>query len=124
MNEEAGDPFGFAHGQLSYLQLPAADLARSAAFYESVFGWQAEPLHPRFEAPGLFGQWVEDRPSAPDAGPLLWLHVDDIDAALELVSERGGEVLDKPIPDGPTRMLATVRDPGGNRIGLVQHRPG
>ena len=26
------------HGQIGYLQLPAVDLARSAAFYETVFG--------------------------------------------------------------------------------------
>jgi predicted enzyme related to lactoylglutathione lyase len=124
MSDETGDPFDFAHGQLSYLQLPAADLAGSAAFYESVFRWRAEPRHPSFEAPGFFGQWVEDRAPAPDAGPLLWLHVDDMDATLELVRAHGGEVLDEPTPDGPTRTLATVGDPGGNRIGLVQHRPG
>ena len=27
------------HGQIGYLQLPAVDVARSAAFYETVFGW-------------------------------------------------------------------------------------
>jgi predicted enzyme related to lactoylglutathione lyase len=123
-DEPAGDPFDFAHGQLSYLQLPAADLAASAAFYERVFGWSAEPSDPSFEGPGIFGQWVEGRASAHDAGPLLWLHVDDIDAALELVRAHGGEVIETPTQDGPTRMLATVRDPGGNEIGLVQHRPG
>jgi predicted enzyme related to lactoylglutathione lyase len=72
----------------------------------------------------LFGQWVEDRAPAPDARPLPWLHVDDMDAPLELVCAHGGEVLDEPTPDGQTRTLATVGDPGGNRIGLVQHRPG
>lgn len=26
-------------GQISYLQIPATDVDRSAAFYEAVFGW-------------------------------------------------------------------------------------
>jgi hypothetical protein len=109
------------HGQLVYLQLPATDVLAAAGFYENVFGWRVERPHPSFEAPGLIGQWVDDRPPAGDAGPLLWISVDDIERALELVTSHGGEVLETPTPDGPTRMLATVADPAGNRIGLAQH---
>ena len=124
-NEEppADGPRALTHGQLSYLQLPAVDTVQSAAFYEKVFGWRVERPYPSFEAPGLIGQWVDDRPAAPGAGPLLWIHVDDIDAALDLVRGLDGEVLEPPAPDGPTRVLATIRDPGGNPIGLVQHAP-
>jgi predicted enzyme related to lactoylglutathione lyase len=121
-DERDGDGrYDFAHGQLTYLQIPAVELMRSAAFYEQVFGWHIERPTSSFEAPGLIGQWVDDRPSAPDAGPVLWLHVDDIGAALQTVHAHGGEVLEAPAPDGPTRILATIRDPGGNAIGLVQH---
>ena len=35
---------------------------RAAAFYEAVFGSQIEAHHPDFEAPGLIGQSVENRP--------------------------------------------------------------
>ena len=56
------------HGQLSYLQIPALDVGRSAEFYERVFGWRIERPYPSFEAPQLIGQWVDDRPAAPDAG--------------------------------------------------------
>jgi hypothetical protein len=28
-------------------------------------------------------------------------------------------VLEQPSPDGPTRILATIRDPEGNSVGLV-----
>ena len=31
------------HGQIGYLQLPATDVAGSASFYESVFGWSTDP---------------------------------------------------------------------------------
>jgi uncharacterized protein len=109
------------HGQLSYLQIPAIDVRRSASFYEAVFGWRIERPYPSFEAPKLIGQWVDDRPPAPEAGPLLWIHVDDMDRALERATEAGGEILEQPSADGPSRILATIRDPAGNAVGLVQH---
>jgi catechol 2,3-dioxygenase-like lactoylglutathione lyase family enzyme len=57
-----------SHGQVCYLQLPAADRRRAAAFYETVFGWVTGEHYPDFTSPGLIGEWVEDRPPAPD-GP-------------------------------------------------------
>jgi uncharacterized protein len=111
------------HGQLSYLQIPAIDVVESAAFYESVFGWHIDRPYPSFEAPGVIGQWVGDRSASPDAGLLAWINVDDMAAALDLVRSHGGEVVTPPAPDGPDRLLATIRDPGGNVIGIVQHSP-
>lgn len=63
-DSKAARALGLVHGQVCYLQLPAANRDRAAAFYEAVFGWQIEAHHPDFEAPGLIGQWVEDRPPA------------------------------------------------------------
>jgi hypothetical protein len=113
-------PRALAHGQLSYLQLPATDISTSATFYATVFGWQVDPPHPSFEAPGLIGQWVDDRPPAPTAGPLLWIQVDKLAEALAQVISHNGEILEPPTADGPTRTLATIRDPAGNPIGLSQ----
>jgi predicted enzyme related to lactoylglutathione lyase len=111
-----------AHGQVCYLQIPAVDVVASAAFYERVFGWRIERPHPSFEAPGLIGQWVDDRPPAPSAGLIVWISVDRIDDTLESVRANGGEIVDRPMPDGP-RWLATFRDPAGNLIGIAQHGP-
>lgn len=122
-DSEAARVFGLVHGQVCYLQLPAANRDRAAAFYQAVFGWQIEAHHPDFEAPGLIGQWVEGRPPARDAGPMLWIHVSDMPATLEQVIKHGGEVLEPPVPDGPTRTLATIIDPEGNPIGLAGHAP-
>ena len=121
--EDAAGPSEPVHGQLAYLQVPAIDVAQSATFYENVFGWHVEPPHPSFEAPGLIGQWVSDRRAAPEAGLLAWIQVDSIDNALDLVRTNGGEVLDGPSPDGSERWLATIRDPGGNVLGIAQNRP-
>jgi 2,7-dihydroxy-5-methyl-1-naphthoate 7-O-methyltransferase len=109
------------HGQVCYLQMPAADSTRAAAFYEAVFGWQTEHPDQDFESPGLIGQWVQGRPPAPDAGPMIWIHVADLDETLANAVQHGGEIIDPPSPDGPNRTLAAIIDPEGNPIGLASH---
>jgi uncharacterized protein len=122
-SEGALSPGRPAHGQLCYLQIPAPDLWPSAEFYKKIFGWRIERPYPSFEAPGLIGQWVEDRLPAPDAGPLLWINVDHIDATLDLVTASGGNVVEPPSLDDGARWLATIRDPAGNTMGVVQRGP-
>ena len=117
MTPSEGPPI---HGQLCYLQVPARDLWRSAEFYEKVFGWRIERPYPSFEAPGLIGQWVDDRLPAPDTGPLVWITVDKMNAALEIVRGSGGAVLEPPSLDDGVRWLATISDPAGNTVGIVQ----
>ena len=106
---------------ISYLHIPAVDVRRAAVFYEAVFGWPTEHPYQDFESPGLIGQWVPGRPSAPDAGPMIWIHVADLDQTLATVVQHGGEIIDPPTPDGPNRTLATIVDPEGNPIGLASH---
>jgi predicted enzyme related to lactoylglutathione lyase len=108
-----------AHGQLGYLQLPATDLARSAAFYQGVFGWEGELEFGSFQAPGLIGQWTTDLAPAAGAGPVLWLCVDDLWDALRDVVSHGGVVHGSPTLDQGERWLVEADDPAGNRIGLV-----
>jgi TetR/AcrR family transcriptional regulator of autoinduction and epiphytic fitness len=110
-----------AHGQLCYLQLPAADPARSARFYELVLGWHVTARSSCFAAPGLRGQWLDHRPPAePTSGPLCWVAVDRIDRALVAVTANGGEIVEPAALDDTVGWWATVRDPAGNTIGLVQ----
>jgi predicted enzyme related to lactoylglutathione lyase len=112
---------GLAPGQLCYLQIPALDVTTSARFYERVFGWQVSPPEAGFEAPALIGQWITDRPPAPDAGPVGWIHVADVRRTLEDAQAAGATLREGPMPDGP-RLLASFIDPAGNLVGIVQHR--
>jgi predicted enzyme related to lactoylglutathione lyase len=123
MTQDSEDTRTLTHGQVCYLQLPAADRRRAAAFYEAVFGWETGEHYPDFTSPGLIGEWVEKRPAAPDAGPVIWLAVTDMDEALALVTTHGGQLLVSAAPDGPDRILATIADPEGNPIGLAAHAP-
>jgi predicted enzyme related to lactoylglutathione lyase len=108
-----------SHGQLGYLQLPAEDIERSAAFYESVFGWSVDRTRGGFETPGLIGQLTTERPAAGPGGPLLWICVDDIYHTLRRAVAAGATVCDRPVLDGGERWLAEFDDPAGNRIGIV-----
>lgn len=106
-------------GRIGYLQLPAKDVAASAAFYASVFGWSADAASGGFEAPGTIGQWITDRPPAPGGGPVLWICTDDLYPTLERAATAGGTVRGRPYLDGGERWLAELDDPAGNRIGVV-----
>jgi len=109
------------HGQIAYLQIPTTDLERSIGFYREVLGWTGDAAWAGFEAPGIIGQWVTDRaPAPPDAGPVLWLAVERIHATLGRVAANGGAVVEPPTHDQGERLLATVRDPSGNTLGLFQ----
>lgn len=110
----------FDHGQPVYLQIPATDVSTSARFYERVLGWSVDPPGSGFEAPGLIGQWITDRAPAPEAGPVIWMHVDDVVRTLTAAEQAGAVLRDRPTPDGP-RVLASFSDPAGNLVGIAAH---
>lgn len=118
-NDPPAQQAHFRHGEVGYLQLPALDLAVSAAFYQAVFGWSVEIGQPGFEAPGMIGQWTTDRPPAAGSGPLVWICADRLSPTLERVVAQGGRVCGAPQLDGGERWLVEVDDPAGNRIGVV-----
>ena len=107
------------HGQVGYLQLPALEMARSAAFYQAVFGWSVALEHGSFQAPGIIGQWTTDLQPAGSAGPVLWICADDLWPTLQKVVDNGGTVHGRPHLDNGERWLVEVEDPAGNRIGIV-----
>lgn len=116
--------------RLCYLEIPADDAAKSANFYESVFGWQIrqrETNRPSFDdATGnVSGAWVTGRAAARDPGLLAYIWVDSIDASVARVAAHGGQIV-KPVDcDSPGSLswIALFRDPAGNLIGLYQEGP-
>ena len=99
------------HGRIDYLQLPARDVARSAAFYAAVFGWSVE--NGSFEAPGMIGQWTTERTPSPDAGPLVWIRADNLFPTLHRVVEAGGRLCERPVPRRRRALARRGRGPGG-----------
>jgi predicted enzyme related to lactoylglutathione lyase len=107
------------YGRIEYVQLPALDIARSAAFYERVFGWSIDSRHGSFEAPGLIGQLTTDQTPAAAGGPVLWISADNLPHIQREVVANGGTVHGRPQLDADERWLVEIDDPAGNRIGVV-----
>lgn len=117
-------PPTLANGKICYVEIPATDIERSAAFYEEVFGWR---LRQRGDGATAFddttgevsGTWVTGRPPSGDPGLLLYIMVDDAAAAVEAVEAQGGEIVQPNGGDAP-EITARFRDPGGNVVGIYQ----
>jgi predicted enzyme related to lactoylglutathione lyase len=117
-------PPTLANGKICYLELPATDIDRSAAFYEQVFGWR---LRRRGDGAMAFddtteqvsGTWVTGRPPSTEAGVLVYVMVDSVADTMEAIAAHGGEIV-QPIGGDAPEITARFRDPGGNVLGLYQ----
>jgi predicted enzyme related to lactoylglutathione lyase len=114
-------------GKICYIEMPAADVARSAEFYRRVFGWRIRQRgdgSTSFDdtVGGVSGTWVLDRPPAADPRVLVYIMVADAEAAVDAVVSAGGEIV-RPIDPAAAELFAWFRDPGGNVLGLYQ-QPG
>jgi uncharacterized protein len=112
------------HGGLSYLEIPATDVRRSANFYENVLGWCVEArdtddLRFRDQSGHLIGRWVTCRPISGEPGLLPYFYVDHINEAVKQAVALAGAIVRGIYPEG-NLWVATVRDPAGNEIGLWQ----
>ena len=104
--------------------MPAADLVRSADFYQKVFGWN---IRKRGDGSIAFddavnevsGTWVRGRPSSTTPGLLVYIMVDSVAATVDAVTANGGEIA-QPIGADAPEITARFRDPGGNVIGLFE----
>ena len=111
-------------GRICYLQIPAADVARSAEFYAGVFGWHLRRRGDgtiAFDDPasGVSGTWVTGRPPSQTPGVLVYVMVDDVAATLDAVLAHGGEIAAPRTGEAP-EFVAWFRDPGGNVFGVGQ----
>jgi predicted enzyme related to lactoylglutathione lyase len=128
-NEEAEQPDGnhvddrlARHGHVSYLEIPASDVERSAAFYEAAFGWNIDRRgagHCSFDdrSGDLIGRWVTGRAASREAGLVPYIYVNRIDEVVQRIVTGGGEIVKPPYPEG-NLWVATFRDPAGNVMGI------
>ena len=118
-------PPTLAPGKICYVEIPAIDERRSADFYAAVFSWQ---IRRRGDGALAFddtvgevsGTWVTGRPPSRQAGPVVYVMVESVQATLDAIVEAGGEVVTPLTPQGPGEAFATFRDPAGNILGIGQ----
>lgn len=111
-------------GKICYVEIPATDVARSAAFYQRVFGWN---IRERGDGSTAFddstgqvsGAWVPGRPASAQPGLLLYIMRDSVAATVEMIVAQGGEIV-QPIGADAPEITARFRDPAGNVLGLYQ----
>jgi predicted enzyme related to lactoylglutathione lyase len=114
-------------GPAIFFELGVADAERARAFYSGVFGWTMEPGPSGkgfvIDANGVPGGL---HPDDPQANPYVFFGVDDLDAALERVRARGGEVVDMDLSgDDPASVarfgrFKLCRDDQGSPFGLYE----
>jgi len=114
-------------GKLYYVELPATDVARSAAFYRDVFGWNirergdgATSFDDR--AGNVSGTWSTHLPIAEEPGFRLYISVADAAAASEAIANAGGAIVEAP-DLAAVDIVATFRDPAGDLLARHQYKP-
>ncbi len=114
-------------GKICYLEIPARDVEESARFYKDALGWT---VRRRGDGRTAFddgvnqvsGTWVVGRPPAAQPGLLVYVMVADADATVAGVVRAGGEVV-QPVDRSREDVVALVRDPAGNVLGIFE-QPG
>ena len=104
---------------------PVSDLAAAKAVYAALLGVppQAdEPYYVGFEAEGQHIGLVPGGASQGMTAPVAYWHVPDLEAKLAEVTAAGATVKEPPRDVGGGRLVATVTDPDGNVLGLLQDR--
>ncbi len=114
---------------VNWFEIPAANLQRAKEFYEHVLqiplsvqdmgnlkmAWF--PMHEN--APGATGSLVQAKEYTPSyAGSLVYFAVQDIEATLDRVQEKGGKVINQKQSIGEYGFVGHFEDSEGNRVAL------
>jgi predicted enzyme related to lactoylglutathione lyase len=102
---------------------PVSDLAKAKPVYAALLGVapQADAAYyVGFEAAGQHIGLVPGGAAQGMTSPVAYWHVPDIEAKLAEVIAAGAAVKDPPRDVGGGRLVATVTDPDGNVLGLLQ----
>lgn len=104
---------------------PVTDLAAAKSVYTALLGTPPqtdESYYVGFEAQGQHIGLVPGGASQGMTGPVAYWHVSDIEAKLGELTAAGATVKDGARDVGGGRLVATVTDPDGNVLGLLQDR--
>src|SRR5579862_4968982 len=88
----------FGNGKICYIEFPATDINRSAAFYKKVFGWKTRTRKDGSLAfddsvGQVSGTWVNGRKPAGEPGLLFYVMVDSAEDAVKKVIANGGKIV-------------------------------
>ena len=104
---------------------PVSDLAKAKAVYAALLGVPPENDSSYYVGFEAGGQHIGLVPGGGPQGmtmPVAYWHVEDIEAKLAQVTAAGATVKEAAHNVGGGRQVATVTDPDGNVLGLIQDR--
>lgn len=116
---------GMAHGDITHIDIPVADMAAASTFYNGLFGWQIAQIpgfegYPMWQAPNkISGGGLAPAGQGLDQ-PRSYVEVDSIDEVLAKATESGGSVVMEKSEISPTSWFAVLADPDGNHIGVYE----
>ncbi|MEU9303447.1 VOC family protein [Streptomyces sp. NPDC048269] len=104
---------------------PVSDLAKAKEVYAALLGVSPttdESYYVGFETAGQHIGLVPGGAQQGMSSPVAYWHVPDLEAKLAEVTAAGGTVKEPAHDVGGGRLVATVTDPDGNVLGLLQDR--
>ena len=104
---------------------PVSDLTTVKAVYTALLGVPPQTDEPYYVGYEAAGQHIGLVPNGGPQGmtaPVAHWHVPDIEAKLAELTAAGAQVKDPSRDVGWGRLVATVIDPDGNVLGLIQDR--
>jgi predicted enzyme related to lactoylglutathione lyase len=97
--------------------LPTSDLAASRELYTRLLGTPPSADSEYYVGFDVHEQHIGLVPGAEVV--VAYLHVDDMEAAIQLITDAGGTVVDAPKSVGGSRRVAIVKDASGAQFGLT-----
>ena len=104
---------------------PVSDLAAAKPVYTALLGVEPQADAPYYVGYDVAGQHIGLVPGGGPQGmtsPVAYWHVSDIEAKIAEVTAAGATVNEPAHDVGGGRLVATVTDPDGNVLGLLQDR--
>jgi predicted enzyme related to lactoylglutathione lyase len=105
--------------------IPVTDLASAKALYTALLGISPQTDGSYYVGFDTAGQHIGLLPAGGPQGmtsPVTYWHVPDLEAKLAEVTAAGATVKEPPREVGGGRVVASVTDPDGNVLGLLQDR--
>ena len=105
--------------KIQVLVFPVKDLDKAKAFYSTYLGTE-----PYADSPYYVGYKVGDIEIGLDpnssVGPISYIDVEDINAAVSEMTEAGAQIVQEPKDVAAGLLIAQVKDAGGNVVGIRQ----
>jgi predicted enzyme related to lactoylglutathione lyase len=107
------------HGMRTLIY-PVTDIARGRTLFRTLLGTDPYTDKPYYVGFRVADQEIGLDPHGHRHGMTGYWHVPDIRATLQSLLDAGAEAIEDPKDVGQGRLIASVRDPDGNIIGLLQ----